>query len=118
MINFNILSYDADSFEADLEIILLNEQKLLVYCSDFKNKKDVDISLNAFLPKNIMLSDLEEKITKTKNGYYSYNIIGKRIKVNCIECLGAFIQIDDIPNDIKIGENVSFDVIRIDALCL
>jgi hypothetical protein len=116
----SIVNYDCDSKEADVKFE--NEGcSLLTYCpllSD--NKLPQHTSIEAFLPSNFLKTSDEENIKKNSD-YYSYSLIGKVIDINnnkaIVSIFGIEIILDNIPSDIKINDNLYFDVKRLDCIC-
>ncbi|MGN1372576.1 MAG: hypothetical protein ACI4VK_00855 [Candidatus Coproplasma sp.] len=113
-----IIDYDANSNEASIEFSEDNIS-IIVYCPYLENPKlNNGYELTVFLPDNIMRTCNEQSIIKTDNGYYSYSITAKlieRINNICkVNVKGLIIRLEDVPNDIEIGENLTFNAIRID----
>ncbi|MGN0812726.1 MAG: hypothetical protein ACI4MQ_04360 [Candidatus Coproplasma sp.] len=113
-----IIDYDSNSNEASLEFSGENIS-LIVYCPHLENPNlNNDYELTAFLPDNIMRTCNEQSIIKNDNGYYSYNITAKlieRTKSFCkVNVKGLIIRLENVPNDIETGENVTFNAGRID----
>lgn len=113
-----LIEYDINSNEASIKFSDGNDS-IIVYCPyldppELKNEYD----LIAFLPDNIMRTHDRESISKNNNGYYSYTITAKLIERTHNKCKvsvkGMVINIDDVPSDIETGENITFDIIRID----
>jgi len=113
-----LVDYDTDSHEADIKFSVENNS-IIVYCPYLaKPKLKCEYGLTAFLPSNITRTCNKRSIIKNNDGYYSYAITAKLIERagnNCkVSVKGLIIGIDDVPNDMEIGENVVFDTIRID----
>lgn len=115
----SIVNYDYDSKEADIKFE--NEgYSLLTYCPFLRqNKLPQRVSIEAFLPNNYLRTSAEENIKKNSD-YYSYSLIGKVININnnkaTVSIFGIEINLDNIPSDIKINDNLYFDVKRLDCL--
>ena len=116
----SIVNYDYDSKEADIR--LENDgYSLLTYCPFLSdNKLPKHISIEAFLPNNFSRT-LDEENIKKNSDYYSYSLIGKVIDINnnkaIVSIFGIEISLDNIPSDIKINDNLYFDVKRLDCIC-
>ena len=113
-----LIDYDMESKEASIEFSK-EDNAIITYCPYLENPKlKNEYELTAFLPNNITSSSDEESIIKDSSGYYSYRITAKlveRINNFCkVNVKGLIISIDNVPNDIKIGENIQFSAIRID----
>ena len=108
--------YDNESQEADF-LICDGDYMLLAYCPNY-HKNNRHYSLSAFLPQRIERVSLPISIKKSDKGYYAYHIIGvltERIGRNGKVQIGEIvINVSDIPNDIVIGDSISFEVMRID----
>ena len=116
--NITLQNRDKDSKEADL-LIPDGEHTLLAYCPNYNGRKSNDgASLCAFLPENIEKTSLPVSIEKSDAGFYAYRIVGvlveRRKDRGKVQIGEIEIELRTIPNDIKIGENISFDVLRID----
>ena len=55
------------------------------------------------------------------NDFYSYNLIGKIVSIKSnlaiVSVFGIEIKVDDVPSDINVGDNLSFEVKRLDCIC-
>ena len=114
-----IKSFDKDSNEADI-IVSDGTFDLTCYChpSDlYKAGTEVKLITSLFT-KNIMRAENEEfSIFKLKD-FYAYHLQGKIMDLTKSNvCIGNLeITIDgSIPNDIKSGEFIEFDVLRLDC---
>lgn len=117
-----LIDYDMNSNEASIKFSEENNS-IIVYCPYLENAKlKNEYELTAFLPDNIMRTNNEESIIKADNGYYSYSITAKLIERTNNKCKvnvkGLIISIESVPNDIEIGENITFNAIRIDYIQL
>lgn len=116
----SIINYDNDSKEADV-MFENDNQILLTYCPFLKDNNHLKgLKIYAFLPTNQMLTNENESITK-KSGFYSYELIGKIIKIDdnilVLSVFGIEIFLDEFPKDIKVGNNIKFEVVRLDCIC-
>lgn len=114
MLTKKIISYNADSKEADI-LFSTNNKTLLAYAPKYgKNCTE----LVAFLPTNICVTSQTPNIIKTENSYYSHKIIGilkyKNKDYGKIEIDDIIIEVENIPNDININNVISFDCVRVD----
>lgn len=119
--NMYIKNYDYDSKEADI-VIENGSNKLMMYCPFLlKNKLPKKFVIEAFLPENFKLSNQNDSIIK-EYGYYSYLLIGKIIYKSMnyviVSVFDIEIKIDYVPFDVEIGELLSFEVKRLDFICL
>ena len=114
-------SYE-DYPEADV-LVSDGEFELLCYALFYDNKEgDTNFTLSPLMGESdIMTCDREYKIQKLDDGYYAYKLQGKLIaleKDNGIVQIGSLIihDVGWIPRDIKVGEFVEFEVMRIDLM--
>lgn len=111
---------DRDSFSGECDLIVSDGSfELLCYChnSDLSHNAQVK-EIESFLCDNIMRSLSEEYLTIKTEGYYSYHLQGKVITCNVPTiCIGMInIKLDaPLPKDIKEGEFIVCDVLRLDA---
>ncbi len=116
-----IVKYYEDELEADV-IVTDGSYELLCYALSCENQVgDTDFSLSPFGCSDVITSDEKKyKITKLKDGYFSYKLQGKLIDINeryeGIMQIGSIVicEISGIPKDINVGEYIEFTVVRLD----
>ena len=118
--NISIVNYDKESHEADIKFENDNHS-LLTYCPFLKEKRLPSIvTIEAFLPYNHKKTIERECIIKN-NDFYSYNLIGKIVSIKSnlaiVSVFGIEIKVDDVPSDINVDDNLSFEVKRLDCIC-
>ncbi len=101
--------------------MLFNEGNYTFQCYSFSfeglNYLESKILLFAFGSKNVFLSHTNSySINKTSESAFSYHICGKKID-DCLVSTNNFIfELDEpIPKDIKTGQMVEFECLRIDC---
>ncbi len=112
------MNYDKESHEADIKFENDNHS-LLTYCPFLKEKRLSSIvTIEAFLPYNHKKTIECECIIKNDNLYI---LIGKIVSIKSnlaiVSVFGIEIKVDDVPFDIKVGDNLSFEVKRLDCIC-
>ncbi len=114
-----ILRYDREAKEADI-LISNGTFELLCYAMPYQTE-DFNKSNNllyAFMTENVMrATENSYKVKKLQNGYYSYHLQGKIIRLQkpLVTIGNILLEIDGvIPQDIKEGEFIEFTVMRID----
>ena len=118
MILIDNISYDEDAKEADLELKSGNIC-IKCYCHPVENVKEIYESINnglsAFMVSDIMVDDSAiSQALKTNDGYYSYCLKGRVISDRKIQVNDFVIDIGIMPKDIKIGEYISCNCLRLD----
>jgi hypothetical protein len=117
--NISIINYDIESREADIKFENQNQQ-FVAYCPFLKNEKALkNPIIEAFLPINQRKIDESENIIKG-DSFYAYKLIGKVISIKdnnaVVSVFGIEIIVDDIPQDIKVGDNLYFETKRLDCI--
>lgn len=120
MILINKVIYDKDAREADVELIS-NDVSVLCYCHPVENIDKIYDSVHnhliAFQVNDIVLDRIPvSRAKKTSDGYYSYFLTGKVISNTKIQVNDLTIDIGMIPKDVKIGEYVSCNCLRLDII--
>ena len=118
MILIDNISYDEDAKEADLELKSGNIC-IKCYCHPVENVKEIYESINnglsAFMVSDIMVDDSAiSQALKTNDGYYSYCLKGRVISDRKIQVNDFVIDIGIMPKDIKVGDYVSCNCLRLD----
>ena len=118
MIEIVNIDFDAESYEADIELRSF-DICVTCYCHPLDSCEKIYNSTNcnlvAFLTEDIMIDDIPvPEAKKTNEGYYSYSLRGKVISKTQIQIYDFIIEIGAIPKDIAIGEYVSCRCLRLD----
>ncbi len=114
-----VKNFDEISSEADI-IVSDGIFDLTCYCYPsvlYQKGKEVKI-VTSFMAKNIMRARCNEYLIFKLKDYYAYHLQGKIIDlIKRIVCIGnlEIIVDESIPNDIKLGEFVEFDVQRLNC---
>lgn len=120
MILINKVIYDKDAREADVELIS-NDVSVWCYCHPVESVDKIYDSVNnhliAFQVNDIVLDRIPvSRAKKTSDGYYSYLLTGKVISNTKIQVNDLTIDIGMLPKDVKIGEHVSCNCLRLDMI--
>lgn len=112
-----LIYFDFEEKEADV-LVRNNVGEFLCYIHPINTFDDLTkkFVLIAFLARNVKIADNDMYlISKISGDYYSFFFQGKLIDANMIEIGDVNIKINDyIPNDIGIGDFVSFECNRVD----
>lgn len=115
----SVKDFDEVSNEATI-IVSDGEYDIMCYCHlayHYPVGTEVN-TIESLLVKNIMRVETNECLITKLDGSYAYHLQGKVTDfLNRIVCIGALkINLDDhFPCDIKAGEYVEFDVLRLDC---
>lgn len=114
-----ILSILLEKDTNDCDVILCNDKirKLICYCGNknFLSKENDIKKVYAFLAKDFIISKEKKYNCQKLEEYYNYRICGKLKQKNIVKFYDIDIELDNkIPDDIKIGEFICFQVSRLD----
>lgn len=114
-----VISFDPDSCEAEIEFTN-KDSKFISYAWKFVQGNS-KYHLVAFSSSDIEISKEKDGVQKIDEGYFAHKFFGKlkyrESEYGMIETCGELIEVKNIPNDIKIGNFVSFKCLRVDYLC-
>lgn len=111
-----ILDFDAISDECDYVINKANIE-LICYGTYDKEYNSKPFVIHSFLASNIVKSKVENCYSIKNESYYAYKINGKIVDLaNKKVSLGdIYILLDEkLPGDLKLGDYINFDVLRLD----
>ena len=111
-----IVNYDDFSEEASL-IVSDGKNELLCYCSSFDGNGRT-IKITSFLCDSIIKNNSQICDYHKLLNYYSYSLQARVVDVErrMVSVGNILIELDcDLPGDIKNGEYVSFNVMRLDC---
>lgn len=114
-----VKSFDKFSDEADI-VVTDGKFELMCYCHpSIQYPIGTEVKdITSFLAKNIMRAECNDCLILKLEDYYAYHLQGKIIDlINKVVLIGGIQIILDmsIPNDIKLGEYIEFDVLRLNC---
>ena len=110
--------FDFDTVSNECDYLIKNANiELICYGMYDKEYHSKPFVINSFLASNIIKSNKNVFYSTKKESYYAYNINGKIVDLaNKNISLGEICVLLDekIPGDLKSGDYINFDVLRLD----